>query len=300
VATAQRLIRLAEKADHFQGTFIAMGSPCELLLESNDQAVAKKLAQLVADEAWRIEDKFSRYLPGNIIQRINSSDGEPIETDEETADLLDFAAALTELSDGGFDITSGVLREVWKFDGSANLPSADSVNTVLERVGWHRIDWTRPQLTLQPGMQIDLGGVGKEYAVDKAANLIRDQTEIPCLINFGGDIVATDISADSRGWQIGIEAPDADGRITNKVIRLRNGGLATSGDARRFLLKNGIRYGHILNPNTGWPVKDAPRSITVAADTCTQAGMIATLAMLQGKNAEAFLEQQGIQYWCYF
>ena len=277
-----------------------MGSPCELLIESNDQSIAKRLVQIIADEAWRIEDKFSRYLPGNIIDRINRSNGNPIETDEETAGLLDFAAALTEMSDGGFDITSGVLREVWKFDGSDNLPDAAIVSAVLERVGWHRVEWSGPQLTLQPGMQIDLGGIGKEYAVDKAAGLLRDQTDVPCLINFGGDIFATDTCADTKGWQVGIEAPDSDGRFATKVIRIHNGGLATSGDARRFLLKDGIRYGHILNPTTGWPVKDAPRSITVAADTCTQAGMIATLAMLQGKDAESFLEQQDIQYWCYF
>jgi len=279
---------------------MAMGSPCELLIESNDQFIAKRLVQVVADEAWRIEDKFSRYLPGNIIDRINRSNGNAVETDKETAGLLDYAAALTDMSEGGFDITSGVLREIWKFDGSDNLPDSSSVNTVLEQVGWHRVDWSRPQLTIQPGMQIDLGGIGKEYAVDKAAGLLRDQTDVPCLINFGGDIFATDTCANTSGWQVGIEAPDSDGRIANKVIRIHNGGLATSGDARRFLLKDGIRYGHILNPATGWPVKDAPRSVTVAADTCTQAGMIATLAMLQGKKAESFLEQQEIQYWCYF
>jgi thiamine biosynthesis lipoprotein len=277
-----------------------MGSPCELLIESNDQSIAKRLVQIVADEAWRIEDKFSRYLPGNVIDRINRSNGHAVKTDEETAGLLNFAAALTDMSDGGFDITSGVLREVWKFDGSDNLPDPSGVKAVLERVGWHRVEWSRPQLTLQPGMQIDLGGIGKEYAVDKVAGLLRDQTDVPCLINFGGDIFATDTCTDTDGWQVGIEAPDSDGRIANKVIRIRNGGLATSGDARRFLLKDGIRYGHILDPTNGWPVKDAPRSITVAADTCTQAGMIATLAMLQGKKAESFLEQQEIQFWCYF
>jgi len=168
---------------------MAMGSPCELLIESNDQFIAKRLVQVVADEAWRIEDKFSRYLPGNIIDRINRSNGNAVETDKETAGLLDYAAALTDMSEGGFDITSGVLREIWKFDGSDNLPDSSSVNTVLEQVGWHRVDWSRPQLTIQPGMQIDLGGIGKEYAVDKAAGLLRDQTDVPCLINFGGDII---------------------------------------------------------------------------------------------------------------
>ena len=277
-----------------------MGSPCALLLETNDRSIAAELVQAIADEAWRIEDKFSRYLPGNIIDRLNRSDGQPVEVDEETASLIDFAATLTEMSEGRFDITSGVLREVWTFDGSDNVPGATTVNAVLERVGWLKSDWSRPLLTLQPGMQIDLGGIGKEYAVDKAAAVLRDRTDVACLINFGGDLFATDESADAAGWKVGIEAPDSDGHIANKVIRLMNGALATSGDARRFLLKDGIRYSHILDPVTGWPVTNAPRSITVAADTCTQAGMLATLAMLQGENAESFLSQQEIQYWCYY
>lgn len=300
MAKAERLTHLAAKRGHLQGSFTAMGSPCSLLLETTDRSIAAELVQATADEAWRIEDKFSRYLPGNIIDRVNHSDGQPFEVDEETANLIDFAATLTEMSTGRFDITSGVLREVWTFDGSDNVPCAATVNAILERVGWFKADWSRPLLTLQPGMQIDLGGIGKEYAVDKAAAVLRERSDVACLINFGGDLFATDQSADVNGWKVGIETPDADGRVTSKIIRLMNGALATSGDARRFLMKDGIRYSHILDPLTGWPVADAPRSITVAADTCTQAGMLATLAMLQGKNAESFLSQQEIQYWCYY
>jgi thiamine biosynthesis lipoprotein len=299
VAKAGRSYQLLEKPRHLQGSFTAMGSPCALLIESADRTLAEQLVQAVANEAWRIEDKFSRYLPGNIVDRINRSNGAPVEVDEETANLLDFAATLTWMSDGRFDITSGVLREAWTFDGSDGLPDAATVNSVRERVGWHKVDWSRPQLTLAPNMQVDLGGIGKEYAVDKAAALLRQRTDVACLVNFGGDIFATGVSADSDGWQVGIEAPDSDGRIAKKIIRLKQGGLATSGDARRFILNNGIRYGHILNPRTGWPVTDAPRSITVAADTCTQAGMLATLAMLQGKRSEEFLREQDCQFWCY-
>jgi len=276
-----------------------MGSPCELLSEATSATEAEELTALVAAEAWRIEDKFSRYIRGNIIDQINSSNGQPVDIDDETANLIDFAATLTEMSEGRFDITSGVLREAWTFDGSDGIPDEATVIGILQRVGWSRTTWSRPNLILGPMMQIDLGGIGKEYAVDKAAAILREQTDVACLINFGGDLFATDVSSDTAGWKVGIEAPDSDGLIATKVIRLMNGALATSGDARRFLLKDGIRYGHILNPLTGWPVMNAPRSITVAADTCTQAGMLATLAMLQGEAAEVFLEEQGCQFWCY-
>jgi thiamine biosynthesis lipoprotein len=116
---------------------------------------------------------------------------------------------------------------------------------------------------------------------------------------FGIAIKLIGSPADAKGWQVGIEALETSVRKADRIIRLAQGALATSGDARRFVLKDGIRYGHILDPTTGWPIKDAPRSVTVAADTCTEAGMLATLAMLNGAEAEKFLEAQDIQSWCY-
>ena len=276
-----------------------MGSPCELLIETPDESSARKAAEIVAAEAWRIEDKFSRYLPNNIVHRINNSDGKTIQVDDETANLIDFAASLFEMSESRFDITSGVLRKAWKFDGGDQLPQDAAVQKILANVGWSKTSWQRPELTLRPAMQIDFGGVGKEYAVDRAAGLVVESNVGACLLNFGGDLAATGPPVDSDGWQVGIEAFDSETGRAKKLIRLKNGALATSGDARRYIVKDGIRYGHILDPTTGWPVANAPRSITIAADTCTQAGMIATLAMLQGEHAEEFLEQQDCQSWCF-
>ncbi|MCZ6826012.1 MAG: FAD:protein FMN transferase [Gammaproteobacteria bacterium] len=201
------------------------------------------------------------------------------------------------MSDGRFDITSGVLRKAWVFDGSDRIPDDGLVQSILATVGWGKVAWDRPTLTLQPGMQIDFGGIGKEYAVDKAAGLAVDNSNAPMLLNFGGDVVATGSPGNSSGWQIGIEALESSARKADRVIRLSQGALATSGDARRFILKDGIRYGHILDPRTGWPINDTPRSVTVAADTCTEAGMLATLAMLRGADAEEFLQAQDVQFW---
>jgi thiamine biosynthesis lipoprotein len=210
--------------------------------------------EAVAAEAWRIESKYSRYLGGNIVDRINSANGALVEVDEETANLLDFAATLHKLSDGRFDITSGVLREVWRFDGSDRVPRGEQVSLLLQRVGWHKAVWRRPMLTLAPGMQIDFGGIGKEYAVDRADALAAAQSEAPCLINFGGDIAAVGAVSGDAPWRVGIESLSAGAGEPFKRIQLQRGGLATSGDARRFLLKNGIHYSHLLNPLTGWPV----------------------------------------------
>jgi FAD:protein FMN transferase len=95
---------------------------------------------------------------------------------------------------------------------------------------------------------------------------------------------------------VGIERPDTD-RNAAMVLELEHGALATSGDSRRFLLKDGIHYGHILDPYTGWPVPNSPRSVTVAASSCTEAGLLSTMALLQGPQAQAFLEEQGVRYW---
>lgn len=280
----------------WSGRFRSMASPCELLLRDCSEIHAQRALLTVANEAWRIEDKFSRYLNDNIVASINDSDGHTVEVDDETANLLDFAVTLYELSDGHFDITSGVLRRAWQFDGSDNLPSQDAINDVLRFVGWHNVRWHRPQLTMQPGMQIDFGGIGKEYAVDRAAACAHDVAGTACLVNFGGDVAASG-EADPA-WQVGIEALDTSVPHADRIIHLTRGAIATSGDSRRYLLKDGRRYSHILDPVTGWPVVDAPRSITVAADTCTEAGMLATLAMLRGAAAESFLDEQQVQYWC--
>ena len=278
------------------GRFEAMGSPCEVLTDGGNKGTADRLSSLVATEAWRIEDKFSRYRDDNIVHRINSSAGEAVEVDDETGKLLDFAATLFEISAGQFDITSGVLRKAWTFDGSDNIPSQADIDLVLANVGWARANWQGPWLTLEPGMEIDLGGIGKEYAVDRCTAMAKDAESVPLMVNFGGDLAVTAPPKSRGAWKIGIEGPTPNASET--LLDLRQGALATSGDARRFLFRDGVRYSHILDPGLGWPVPDAPASITVAANTCTQAGMMSTLAILRGKGAEDFLDKQDFQFWC--
>lgn len=279
------------------GRFHAMAGPCEVLIDTRDAAPAEKLFRLAEEEARRIERKFSRYRDDNIVYRINHADGKPIEVDEETASLLDFAAACAGLSGGKFDITSGLLRQVWRFDGSDRLPDPEAVAALLPRIGWSKVRWERPFLTLPAGMEIDFGGIGKEYAVDRTAQLLSQHLQTGILINYGGDLFAVGPRVDRTLWQVGIDDPAASGKKLVAKIPLKQGGLATSGDARRYLLKNNIRYSHILDPQTGCPVRGAPCSVTVLAPTCLEAGMLATFAMLQGNKAKTFLEGEGVPFW---
>ncbi len=290
-------IDVARGDDHCVGRFTAMACPCEVLIETHDAALARHATGIAAGYALSIERKFSRYRDDNIIHRINTASGAPIVVDDETAKLLDFADALTRISGGRFDITSGVLRRAWTFDGSDGVPSQAMVDALLRNVGWSKVRWNSPELQLQPGMEIDFGGIGKEYAADAAARLIDDEVgPVSCLVNFGGDIAVRHSRKDGAPWRVGIEAAAAP-RAALGMIGLRQGGLATSGDSRRFVLANGKRYSHILDARTGWPVPDAPRSVTVAAGTCTQAGALSTLAILQGADARTFLDSQHVQYW---
>ncbi len=277
-------------------TFAAMASPCELVVETSDRALALELGGVAAAEAWRIEDKFSRYRNDSVVGRINASAGNPIEVDEETAALIDYAARCHEFSDGAFDITSGVLRNCWKFDGHSPVPTQAAIDVVLMKVGWAKVRWAAPVLHLPVGMEIDLGGIGKEYAVDRALQIVATHHDVPMLMNFGGDL-ATLRAPSSGAWQVGVERPDSD-RDARLLLELRRGALATSGDSHRYILADDVRYGHILNPRTGWPVRGVPRSVTVAAGSCIEAGTFATFAMLQGENAERYLEDQGLEHWC--
>ena len=287
----------ARGADLLAVCFSAMASSCELLLPAADRGVALELGAVAAGEARRVETKFSRYRDDSVVAAIHRSRGAAagIELDLETASLLDFARECFELSGGLFDITSGVLRRAWKFDGSDRIPAPDAVAALLPLVGFGKLRWESPRLWLPEGMELDFGGIGKEYAVDRAFHLVAAAREAPFLINFGGDLRTN--RPTSRGpWQVGVERPGTESQAA-MVLELAQGALTTSGDARRFLLKDGIRYGHILDPRSGWPVREAPRSVTVAASTCTEAGLLSTLAMLQGAGAEAFLEEQGVLHW---
>jgi FAD:protein FMN transferase len=275
--------------------FTAMASPCEILVPSMSREAALAIGTVAAEEAWRVEKKYSRYRDDSVTAWINENHGTAIEVDAETASLLDFARQCFDLSEGLFDITSGILRHAWTFDGSDRVPEAASIERLLRSVGFDRLRWQPPYLLLPAGMELDFGGIGKEYAVDRAYQLLAARHSTPFLVNFGGDLRANRPPPHGP-WQVGIERPDADQEAT-MVLDLEYGALATSGDSRRYLMKDGVRYGHILNPLTGWPAPDSARSITVAAGSCTEAGLLSTVALVHGAGAQAYLEEQGVRYW---
>ncbi len=296
---------LERRTDYFVGHFEAMASNCEVLIDTEDENLAQEITRLAATEVCRIEHKYSRYRDDNILHEINQ--GAVTRVDEETARLLDYAQQLYQLSEGQFDVTSGVLRQAWHFDGSDKIPTAAQINTLLPLVGWEKVQWHNSQIHLGKGMEIDFGGIGKEYAADCAAlianTFISGQPDAhvhntSVLINLGGDLAVTGPRKNGNGWQVGINsgAPAISPHAADFL--LEQGGVATSGDANRYLEKDGMRYGHVLNPRTGWPVEGAPAAVTVVAASCTDAGMLSTMALLYGPAAEDFLRKQKVPCWC--
>lgn len=283
--------------------FAAMASPCSLQMDGRDERVMRRAAQAAMAEVQRIEQKFSRYTEGSVISRINQSAGrEGVEVDAETRGLLDFAHALWTQSDGLFDITSGVLRRAWDFK-KATLPEPAALQTLLGLVGWQQVAWDGKQVRLaQPGMELDFGGFGKEYAADRAAAVLLQHGLHHALVNLGGDLHALGERGlpelNGAPWQIEIQHPRQEAGQPNTPLAwlpLGRGGLATSGDYERFFIHEGRRYCHVLNPRTGWPVTHW-QSVSVLAANTTSAGALSTIAMLKGADAAAWLQTQGVRY----
>ncbi len=275
--------------------FEAMASRCELRLALPSGADGAALAQLAIDEVRRIERTFSRYRADSIVARINAAaGGDAVPCDDETNALLDYAGVLHASSGGLFDITSGVLRRAWDF-GRPVLPSQAALDALLPLVGWRHVERADGAIRLaRPGMQIDFGGFGKEYAADRAAALLQAAGVRHGYVNLGGDLRIIGPQPDGKAWSIGVQDPrDADGLAA--AIPIASGALATSGDYERFIDVAGTRYCHVLDPRSGMPVSHW-RSVSVLGPLAIAAGSCSTIAMLMQEDGLAFLERSGMAY----
>ena len=281
--------------DTFVFRFRAMAGDNELQIVSLDSVLAERAAARVIREVERIESKFSRFRSDSIVSEINVSAGKlAVAVDAEVAGLLDYADACFHQSGGLFDITSGVLRRAWNFRNHI-LPNRKEVQQLLPLIGWQKVTWKNPWLFLpKAGMELDFGGIGKEYAVDRACGLLLEMGVTNCLVNLAGDIRVCGSRAPQIPWRIGIADPVNPNRTWGSVA-IQASAAATSGDYERKIEFNGRRYSHLLNPRTGWPTEGL-QSVTAFADSCIIAGSITTTAMLMGKKGERYLEKIGAPY----
>ena len=272
--------------------FAAMGSECNLYLYSPDESHAEEAALAAAAEVARIEQRYSRYNPDSVLSEINriARRGGSATLDEETALLTGYAYACHEKSGGLFDITSGVLRKAWDFssDTLETLPGQSAIDALLPKVGMGKINWEPPRLNFTvSGMELDFGGIGKEYAADRAAEVCVAGGITGGLVDLGGDIKIIGPHPGPKPWAIGITDPHNPGGYLGNV-ELFEGALASSGDYERCIVMDGKRYSHLISPITGWPVHGLS-SVSVTADRCLAAGSITTIAMLKGAEGIQWL-----------
>ncbi len=271
-----------------------MASPCCLHLPAAEPQAAR-IARQMESEVRRIEQKYSRYQPDSALSQINQQAGQSTTIDNETAYLINYARVCYEQSDGLFDISSGVLRHGWDFR-HAQIPSASQRHALQQRIGLSRLKLHGQQLTMPADMELDLGGIGKEYAADAAAAIARQAGIHSGIIDLGGDLhilgPQTGNDGEQQPWMLGVRHPRQPEQAIAR-LPVYQGGMATSGDYERFFEHQGHRYCHLLNPHTGWPVSYWA-SATVLAPSCLLAGTLSAIAMLREAQAEHWLRQQHV------
>ena len=275
--------------------FKAMGSACEVVLASHTQNEAESMAKLAIDEVLRIERKYSRYTTDSIIAKINQQAGRvALQCDDETWALFQFASQLFDKSDGLFDITSGVLRQAWDFK-KPEVPTSQKLEALLPLVGWQNVVLQDQSIALPlAGMEVDLGGFGKEYAADRAVQVLKEKGVTHGYVNLAGDMRFLGPKPTGEPWMIGIQDPRARDQVV-ATLPITMGGLATSGDYERYFELNGQRYCHVLNPKTGMPVSYW-RSVSVTSPATVVSGCTTTMVMLKEADGLAFLQATGFDF----
>jgi len=281
----------------FRFGFPAMASANELQIWAEAEADARRGADAAIADALRIEAKYSRYRDDSVVTRVNREAGlAAVPIDAETAALLRYADQCYRLSEGLFDITAGVLRRTWDFRRTPPLlPTDAALADAVSAIGWCDVEWSEHAIRLpRGGMEIDFGGICKEYAADRMATLCLEHGLEHALVNLGGDVRAAGPQRDGAPWRVGIRHPRRLDEVV-ATVELTTGALATSGDYERFFEIDHRRYCHLLNARTGWPVQYW-QSVSVVAPLCVVAGSCSTIAMLLEAGGEAFLDSQSVRY----
>ena len=280
---------LTKTLQRVERRFKAMGGPARVVIDGIADSSYAGLDELFAEVEQLVaalEQRYSRYREDSLVSLINRRAGSHQRTkiDEETIALLGLAEALWETTGGLFDITSGPLRRAWDFR-SKGPARPELIEAARDLIGWEQLDWQGPYLRLPlKGMELDFGGIVKEYAVDGAAKRLRDAGVLSGMVDLAGDIAVIGDQADGYPWQISIRDPFKEGSIC--TVNLTDAAIATSGSYERRIAYQGKDYGHLLDPKTGWPVL-GPASVTVIDAHCLTAGAVATTACLQTEEEAA-------------
>ena len=268
-----------------------MGSEVRVTVWTSNEAAAHTSMTTVFAEFDRLDALLSVWKPGSDVLRLNAAAGRaPVAVSSETREVLQHAQQTSEWTNGKFDVTFGALADVWKFDHDQDnrVPATAEIAARLPLIDYTAINIDEAAGTAyisRPGMRIHLGGIGKGYAVDRAAALLRREGFPNFMIQAGGDLYAAGL-VEGGPWLLGVHDPR--GRATEgapndsfATIDLSDATLSTSGDYERFFIKDGQRYHHLLDPDTGQPARGCV-SVTIVAKTATMADALSTGVFILG------------------
>ena len=238
------------------------------------------------EECGRYEKLLSRTIEGSDVWRINHANGESTEVSEDTITVLACAVRISELSGGAFDVTIAPASTLWDFtSGKAVLPDADTLAEAAKLVDYTQIRLDGNTVTLPAGMMIDLGGIAKGYIADQIRNYLEKCGVKSAILSFGGNVVAIGTKPDGSQWTIGIQDIDK-GTGTSMLKTWSSGGsVVTSGIYERGFDLDGVRYHHLLSPETGWPVQNELASVTIFSESSMEGDALSTAAFVLGKEA---------------
>ena len=264
--------------------FRAMSTACQIKVHGVSATVARDFHRDAVNWVAQFEARYSRFIPDSLIGKINAAAGEHwIETDPETDRLLQLCHELFFFTRGSFDPTALPLMKLWNWKNSPpQIPDADAIRAARELVGWNKTQRRPGGIFLpQRGMALDLGGIGKEYAVDCVMNLAAERGIQNILVDFGQDVRVRGHAPEKKFWWIGLDNANAPGKCWTGVA-VTDHAVATSGDYLRHFVFNGTRYGHIIDPRTGYPALNDCRAVSVIAPSCTIAGLLSTSVCILG------------------
>lgn len=276
-------------------TVTLMGSRFDITVVANETTEADAYIDTAITEITRIENLISEWRPQTQVSAINKHAGiSPVKVDRELLQLTERALYFSKITDGAFDISFAAMDKIWKFDDSmTEMPSTEAVKKSVEKVGYKNIivDTLASTIFLKlPGMKIGFGSIGKGYAADKAKALLIEKGVKAGIINASGDMNTWGTQANGKPWTVGITNPMNKNKVF-AVFPLQETAIVTSGSYEKFVVLNGTRYSHIINPKTGYPATGVS-SVTVMGASAEMANGFSTSIMVLGKdNGLKFIEQ---------
>ncbi|MBC5863481.1 FAD:protein FMN transferase [Flavobacterium turcicum] len=282
-------------------TTLLMGGRFDITIVAQDSLTAEKNIDVVIGEISRIENLISDWKSDSQISEVNRNAGvQPVKVDREVFELTQRAIRFSEVTNGGFDISFAAMDRIWKFDGSmTEMPSEEAIKKSVEKVGYKNIVLDSANTTIflkLKGMKIGFGALGEGYATDKCRQMMIDKGIEAGIINGSGDMSTWGKQPNGKAWNIGITNPFRPEKLL-AVVPLTQEAVTTSGSYEKFVVLDGKRYSHIINPATGYPATGLC-SVTVFGPDAETANGLSTSLMVLGTDAGLQLLQQFPDYSC--